>query len=292
MTTHEPNHAAYTDLIVLCGPPRSGTTWLSRELCNAPTVFPFLPECTFLTQQIELYHRTRHYSDHQHVEAYFDTEQNILNYFRENVTKLINQAARFNPMAGARTLVLKDPSICFYLMDLKELLPPHKLVILVRDPRDVLASLKNVTARKQLKWDIKAAAKELLNYYYQIGNHRQRAEIGCLFVRYEDLVAGECTELYDFLRLPLASAAPSSASMANVQKRLDPVDPFFSELYLQPTTTAKVGSYMTMLSSKEIRHIETTYADIIRQWDYHLAPTVRSVISNLIRDRQQSKLPG
>jgi len=290
MTLPTTNQTAYAELIVLCGPPRSGTTWLSRELCNAPATFPFLPECTFITQQIELYHRTRHYSDRQRVEAYFSTEQNVVGYFRENVTRLIDQVVRFNSKTGARTLVLKDPDICFYLMDVKELLPPHKLVILVRDPRDVLASMKKVTARKKQKWDVKAVAEELLNYYYQISNHRQRAEIDCLFVRYEDLVAGESAALYGFLHLQPAPVAPFGDSVAEMRERMDSSDPFFSELYLQPTTSAKVGSYTTILTRKEIRHIETAYAAIIRQWNYPLAPTFRSVISNLIRDRQPSRL--
>lgn len=285
------DQTAVSELIVLCGPPRSGTTWLSRELCSAPTVFPFLPECTFLTQQIELYHRTLHYSDHQRVKAYFATKQNMLDYFQGNVSRLIDQAARFNPRAGARTLVLKDPGICNYLIDLKKLLPIHKLVVLVRDPRDVIASMKNVTAKKQKKWDIMAAAEELLNYYYQIGNHRQRADVDCIFVRYEDLVAGENSELYVFLHLSPARAAPVDDSMTSVRERLDSADPFFSELYLQPTTSEKVGSYKITLSRKEIRHIETVYAAIIRQWGYPLAPTVRSIISKLIRDWREARLP-
>jgi len=291
MTQPDPNQPSYSELIVLCGPPRSGTTWLGRELCNAPTAFPFLPECTFLTQQIELYHRTRHYSDRQRVEAYFASEQNMLDYFRANVAKLIDQAARLNPKAGARTLVLKDPGICFYLMDMEDLLPPHKLVVLVRDPRDVLASMKNVVAKKQQKWDISSATEELLNYYYQIGNHRQRVGKGCIFVRYEDLVVGKSVVLQDFLKLPLATVATSDDGIANVRERLDSSDPFFSELYLQPTTAEKVGSFAKMLTRKEIRHIETVCAAIIRQWDYPLTPSVRSIISSLIRNRQPAKVP-
>lgn len=292
MTQPDSNQPPYSELIVLCGPPRSGTTWLSRELCNAPTAFPFLPECTFLTQQIELYHRTKHYSDRQRVEAYFASEQNMLNYFRTNVAKLIDQAASLNLKANARTLVLKDPGICFYLMDLKDLLPTHKLVVLVRDPRDVLASMKNVMAKKLQKWDISAATEELLNYYYQIGNHRQREGGGCIFVRYEDIVVGQSVALQDFLKLqlPPATAVASGGEIATVRKRLDSSDPFFSELYLQPTTAAKVGSYAKVLTRKEIRHIETACAAIIRQWDYPLAPSVRSIISSLIRNRQPAKV--
>jgi hypothetical protein len=289
MNRPDHNQPSYSELIVLCGPPRSGTTWLSRELCSAPTAFPFLPECTFLTQQIELYHRTRHYSDHQRIEAYFANELNMLDYFRTNAAQLIDQAARFNPKNGARILVLKDPNICFYLMDLEDLLPPHKLVVLVRDPRDILASMKSVMAKKQQPWDVSAATEELLNYYYQISNHRQHAEKDCIFVRYEDMVVGQNEALLNFLQLPSTTAPASSDEIAAMRDRLDLSDPFFSDLYLQPTTTAKVGHYAHTLTKKEIRYIETNCAAIIRQWDYPLAPSLKSVITSLIRHRQPSK---
>lgn len=45
-------------LVFLAGPPRSGTTWLNREICNHPGWSGFLPECTLLTQQIALYRST------------------------------------------------------------------------------------------------------------------------------------------------------------------------------------------------------------------------------------------
>lgn len=292
MILPDPTQPHYSELIVLCGPPRSGTTWLSRELCNTPTAFPFLPECTFLTQQVQLYHGTRHYSDRHRVEAYFSSEKNMLDYFRANIATLIDQAARINHKADARTLILKDPNLSFYLVDVRDLLPPHKLVVLVRDPRDVLASMKSVMARKQQKWDISAATDAMLNYYYQIGNHRQRADNACIFVRYEDIVAGQSRALQEFLNLQLPSTtAASGDEIAVVRERLDSSDPFFSELYLQPTTVEKVGSYAKTLTGKEIRHIETTCAAIIRQWDYPLAPSIRSFISRLIRNRLPAKVP-
>lgn len=289
MTMPDTNQQPYSELVILCGPPRSGTTWLNRELCNSPTAFPFLPECTFLTQQIELYHRTKRYSDRQRFEAYFASEINLLDYFRDNVAKLISQAARLNPKAGACTLILKDPVICLYLMDLKDLLPPHKLVVLVRDPRDVLGSMKKVMAKKQSKWDISAATEDLLKYYYQISTHRQRAENNCIFVRYEDLVVGRDSALLDFLKLPPRTAAASSDGIAAVRGRIDTSDPFFSELYFRPTTATKVGDYANALTQKEIRHAENICGKIIRHWNYPLTPSLMTAITNLIYVRRQKK---
>jgi Sulfotransferase family len=258
----------YIELIVLCGPPRSGTTWLNRELCNVPTAFPFLPECTLITQQIELYSRTLHYCDHQRFHAYFANQQNLLYYFRANVTRLIDQAANLNQKPDAKTLVIKDPLLCLYLEDIKDVLPPHKLVVLVRDPRDVLASMKKVAARKKQKWNVGEAANELSNYYYQIGNHQKRADKDSIFLRYEDLVAGQTTILQDFLQQTNENVAFTQADASVVRDRLDLSDPFFSELYLQPTTSDKVGSYNKILSGNEIYYIESFYSDVMQRWDY------------------------
>ena len=109
----------YADLIIICGPPRSGTTWLNRELCKLPTVFQFLPECTLITQQIELYSRTLHYCEPQRFHAYFSNQQNLLYYYRTNITKLVDQVATLNKRTNYSTLVLKDPCLCLYLNDIK-----------------------------------------------------------------------------------------------------------------------------------------------------------------------------
>ncbi len=280
---HNVDRVISSELIVVCGPPRSGTTWLTRELCNAPTAYSFLPECTFLTQQIELYHRTRHYADIQRITAYFGSAVNVLDYFKANVRVLIENAIEINPKVEANTLILKDPNICFYLKDLNEILPTHKLVVLVRDPRDVIASMKSVTLKKNQTWNVKIAASDLLNYYYQIENHHQRGDTNCIFVRYEDLVLEEMANLFGFLHLQVPLVSAANAALTGVREQLDPTDPFFSEFYLRPTTAERVGSYASVLTRSEIRHIEKTYSVIIRRWNYPLSDTIRSTIVKLYR---------
>jgi len=266
MTNHD--QRPYAELIVVCGPPRSGTTWLNRELCNVPTAFPFLPECTLITQQVELYNRTLHYCDPQRFQAYFSNKQNLLNYYRTNVARLVDQVAIINQKPGANSLVLKDPCLCLYLEVLKDLFPPHRLIVIVRDPRDVLASMKNVTAKKKQNWNVKEAAKEMLNYYNQIGSHQLRADKDSIFLRYEDLVVGQSIILQDFLQQKNENVAFAQADASNVRVSLDSSDPFFSELYLQPTTSEKIGTFNKILSGNEIYHIESVYSGVMQRWGY------------------------
>lgn len=268
MTTSDSECACYSDVVVICGPPRSGTTWLHRELCTAPETFPFLPECTFLTQQVELYHRTLHYGDRKRIEAHFGTDAMLQDYFRLNVHRLINRVACLNSKNGASMLILKDPNLCLYLRDLNDLLPPHKVIVLLRDPRDVLASMKNVAKSKNESWNANAAAAQVINYYYQIGNYQPYAGENVRFVRYEEIVSGLTEELVSFLQLSSIGSGFSEAGTATVRERLDSTDPFFSDLYLQPTTSERVGSFNRILSRKEIRDFESSHAAVIRRWGY------------------------
>lgn len=288
MKTPEQEPPLYDELIVICGPPRSGTTWLCRELCNSQGTYPFLPECTFLTQQIDLYHRTFHYGDRQRIRAYFDTDQNLQDFFRTNVARLIDQAARFNRRNHDSILVLKDPNLSLYLPDIKDLLPPHKLIITMRDPRDVLASMKNVALRGKQCWNAKATAEQLMNYYYQISNYQQHAGMNSILVRYEDLVSGQMAALQDFLQIPALEARSSGSSVSGVEGKLDSSDPFFSELYLQPTTQERVGSFASILTAREIREFERMNSGVIKQWGYppiSLRSKMAATISRFVRSR-------
>ncbi len=256
-------------LVLLAGPPRSGTTWLNREICGAKNSFGFLPECTLLTQQIELYSRTLHYCDKQRFSAYFANEQGLLDYYRDNVFRFLDRIVRINANPGADMLVLKDPELTLYLDDIKGLFPPYKLLVLIRDPRDVLASMKRVNARKQQEaWNVQNAATHVFSYYYRIDMYQPSAEQNTMMVRYEDLVEEGLESVYAFLQLPHTRNTESESRMRELGEKLDVADPFFSELYLQPTTQDRVGSYKKTLSDEEIEHIEMVYAGVLQRWRY------------------------
>lgn len=267
MIPTESSARPYDELVVVCGPPRSGTTWLQRELCSARGTFRFMPECSLVTQQVELYHRTLRYCDPQRFAAYFGDREFLLAYFRANIARLIDRAAMLNQTGDARILVIKDPCLSLYLEDLGDLLPPHRLIVLVRNPLDVVASMKTVAGRRKERWRPAAVAGGLLQYYLRIGQHASRAGRDCLLLRYEDVVTGDRQALRDFLgdiRLADHVATDTTA----VAARLDSRDPFFSEHYLRPTTSERIGAYRKTLSLSEIVRIETMYSGIMRDWNY------------------------
>ena len=78
-----------------------------------------------------------------------------------------------NQKISADILVLKDPGLALYLDEIESLFPPYKLIVLVRDPRDVIASMKNVSIKKEESFDIKKTADEIFIYYFKIGKYHK-----------------------------------------------------------------------------------------------------------------------
>ncbi len=260
----------YSELVLITGPPRSGTTWLNREICKGTSVFPFLPECTFLTKQVEIYSNIINYSDEKRFTAYFGNKENLVAFFSETIYRQINIAASINKLSDAKILVLKDPAFSLYLDEISLLFPPHRLVVIVRDPLDVIASMKNVNKKKKTCFNINNVAEEIFIYYFKISRFLDKNNVNnSFFVRYEDLVAtGEMNALKSFLPEGMIECASKKNDMSSFQNMLDVSDPFFSELYLRPTTQEKIGSYLDILSEDEINLIQTIFSGVIQQWKY------------------------
>ena len=254
-------------LVFVAGPPRSGTTWLYREICDRAGWSGFLPECTLLTQQIALYSRTKHYGEPKRFAAYFGTADNLVSVYRPIMRQMLDLVRSLNDCPDGDVLALKCPEISLYLEDIGDVLPDHRLVCIVRDPRDVIASVKNVSARKKEPWDVNVACTWIYSYYDGIRKHRARGSRTALFVRYEDLVGGTLDQVRAFL----GQATEAEAARANggaVEAWLDPSDPFFSELHLKPTTQQKVGSYKTILTKREVETVEAVFAGVMQDWRY------------------------
>lgn len=258
--------------MLVAGPPRSGTTWLHRELCKSESAYGFLPECTLLTQQVSLYSRTRRYCDAHRFAAYFGSKAALDEFYRDTVAKMLDLVMRLKEGAESCTLILKDPELSHVLCDLGDVMPAHQLVVLIRDPRDVIASFKRVTLRKQEPWDIEASIKTAYSYYHGIHLYRKEAEANACFVRYEDLIAHGLDDLRNFLELPGPLASEDDTKvLQDVMSHLDKDDPFFSDLYLKPTTSDAIGAYRATLSRDEISQVERVFSGVLSTWRYQIA---------------------
>jgi hypothetical protein len=262
-------------LVLISGPPRSGTTWLSRELSKGEYTSGFLPECTLLTQQVALYARTLNYCDPQRFSSYFGTQEALLNYYKDNLSRLLDLTKSLHASPENRPLVLKDPELTLYLNVIAEVMPKHDLVVLVRDPRDVVASVKKVHQRKNEAWDIRKSLDWIFTYYHAITLHLERRDDNMRFVRYEELVSDDhaLDELRCSLKIPRTAPGEKTFVMDGIRANLDQSDPFFSDLYLKPSTKTTIGTFTTILNKEEIALVEQVFSGVMITWGYSALST-------------------
>jgi len=258
-------HNSYS-LVLITGVPRSGTTWLNRELCLLEGTYPYISECTYITKQVELYHNTINYINKERFKNYFGTKEQIVKYYQENIKKLIDIVSIINYQNNATKLILKDPQLVLYLNDLENVFPDHKLIIIIRDPRDVLASLKNVLKRKKETFEIHKQAELHYNYYFKISKNIKK---NTFIIKYEDLVSSDFKRNDFFLSIGMKLENKiHNFTYADIQKNIDIKDPFFSQLWFKKTTKDTIGNYTNTLSTKEIDHIEYIFAKVLKDYNY------------------------
>lgn len=204
------------------GGQRSGTTLLQTILCQDPSVNPLIQEAKYLRHLVQAYKfgkmhyetETRDYF--RDAAAYEQYNARIVRDFLKNTRTLFPKA---------RHLVLREPHLTMLFPELGALLPRAKFLCVVRDPRDVIASMIRVgekldaqgakgdsMARLFTSHDMAALSRHYLSFYAPALGARQpgfRARL--LVLRYEDLVrepAQEVEKLRAFTGIRLADFDP------------------------------------------------------------------------------------
>src|SRR5204863_9372309 len=129
-------------LIFVGGPPRSGTTLVQKVLCAHPDVagageFDFIPTIVGVRDKMRASVRSGRISEHT-------SEDAVDAAFGELVERLLLPLA---DRRGRQFLVEKTPHNVLVFSDLASLLPRARFVLVVRDPRDIVASMLDVGDR-------------------------------------------------------------------------------------------------------------------------------------------------
>lgn len=272
-------HAANTDPghgdIFVGGAMRSGTTLLQRVLCTSPAVNDFVPEAHLLRELVALYKSCREAGDTV-LQPFFSDRESCHRYFSAGVLALLAIAReRHNP---GGPLVLKNPELTMWFPELSTLLPNARFAMIVRDPRDCIASMKVVAerARKagspppmpEMARGMEGFAALYLKYYAPLMNSALFGDRLRFFsLRYEDLVSGADTcvaalELWSGLDIDAAAIGDSAAG--------DDGSVFGSALYGRRISAGSVGNYRNRLSADEIAVIEKVAGDFIEFFGYPL----------------------
>ena len=131
------------NLVFVVGCPRSGTTWVQRLLSCHPQVVTG-QESNLFTDSIGL--QLRRWRQGLALQerggvglACYFTEPELLELLRDFMGKLLQRM--LEPLTADQFFVEKTPEHALYVAEIIELLPASRIIHVLRDPRDVVASL-------------------------------------------------------------------------------------------------------------------------------------------------------
>jgi len=264
--------------IIIAGYQRSGTTLMNGLVCADPEANPLLGEATYFRYLVETYARGRQ-EYNRTTRFYFANPEAYVAFNRRVLQALLEQALAL--YAPSTRLVLKDPMLTRLVPLVYELVPTAHLLVMVRDPRDMVASLLEVERRshtqgQQLRIEgAEARAREIGGAYAGILNCRTPGFADrVLFVRYEDLVrnpretidrigqqTGASLDMVD----PGHPAPRTRYELHSPQARKSP---WYNALCGKPITDVRIGVGQETLDRAQLASVETHCGELMVRFGY------------------------
>jgi len=267
--------AGIQQLIVIMGCPRSGTTWLHGMLAEHPRVAG-LGETYLFTDYVAVLHgayrrRWRPYVGLDKVlgeEAFRDC---VRSFAREALESVAEQS-------GKSVLVEKSPANVLVWREIRALFPEAWLVHLLRDPRDVVASLTDAGRSWGRSWAPSGTvgAARLWQSFVEAGQGLEQ-DPRSLVVRYEELLedgAGQLSRIFD------AAGLEASPDRCREVVELHQFEQRAREEGAGPSRflrRGRAGSWREDLSRRDVRIVEYVAGPLMDQLGYtrSLAPARR-----------------
>ena len=271
--------------IFVGGSQRSGTTLMQTILCASGATNPMVGEAKYFRQLVQAYAFGKRQFPAETRDYFKDLED--LRAFHGGLMEsfLAHTLARFE---GAKHLVLKEPHLTMLFPELAELLPQAKFVCVVRDPRDVIASMIEVgrkldaqgiaddpMGRMFVSRNMRALSQHYLSFYLPA---LRSADAGFaaryLFLRYEDLVQKPdeaMKQVAEFNGLELAgmdmSADPGTGEVdfekVNAYRKA-----WATELYGKKADASRIGAFRKVLKPAEIAAVVQNCRGIMNRFKY------------------------
>ena len=154
------------NMVFIVGAPRSGTTWLQRLLATHPRVrtgqesklfrWYIAPQLRMWTMETtrERNPETANGRGGTGLSCYF-REEEFISVLKHYLWLLMQPM--IGPLGSGELFVEKTPSHAFCIGEIKRLLPQSRIIHILRDPRDVVASLLAVSRSWGAAWAPKRA---------------------------------------------------------------------------------------------------------------------------------------
>jgi hypothetical protein len=265
-------------LIWMFGSPRTGSTWLSRMMAELDDQERWHEPYVGLLFGSFVYERLRNSKllgsasfimGEPHRKVWLDSIKNFL---------LEGARARYPNLREDQYLVIKEPNGSVGAPLLLEATPGSRLIFLIRDPRDVVAS--RLDAFRKDSWsaqnrdldsaeELNAFTRQLAEDYYNVVSQVQRAyethRGEKVLVRYEDLRAdtvGTLKRMYDGLKMTVDARALEAAAAKHAWEQVPQDKKGTGKFYRK----AQPGSWEEDLNLEQVRIVEDATGAILDEF--------------------------
>lgn len=269
-------------LILVGGSQRSGTSATQQLLCQLPGANPYLYEASFLRMQVACYADAKASFGNNHA-SYFGQMQQLQKFQAGVVSAFLSQTASLH--GGCEHLILKEPHLTMYWPHLYELVPDAWFLMMMRDPRDVIASMISVGERQKklgqtylfTERNILHLCEHFIGFYrpaFEISDEAFRSRLA--IVHYEEVVRDPQTALQEiagFTGLPFDTINPNDAPNTGVVQQ-DVISashhfqPWATEVNGKRVTPSRIGRYQEVLTADETRQVEEYCSDFFEWFGY------------------------
>ncbi|HEX8222190.1 MAG TPA: sulfotransferase [Allosphingosinicella sp.] len=284
--TVEAGNPAMQRVMMIGGAMRSGTTVIHRALCSARNSNPFLSESWFLRDLLAMY-RFRLSRFEAMGEDQFGSAAAYSRMLADDVADYLRTVSARH--GDPEVLILKQPELIRSFVDLAGLSPEMLFLAVVRDPRDVVASMKRVRdrhARDGVAGPLGgagtiAALCDVYGSHYALLLDSAQALGGRLrIVRYEDFmrdpkasvadIGAFCGARYVLEEVAGFQAADSaSPTFDKAARSLDPFSrAFWSDLYTAPLSDERIGRFAESLTAADVGEVEARLGFVGRRFGY------------------------
>jgi len=239
--------------IFIGGASRTGTTLIQGLICSDEKTIPATAESGYFRKLMEAYIFGLLVWQKE-TDFYFDSVEEYIALNRKSVGAYFEHLEK--RYGAEKIIVQKEPKLTVYFPEIMQLVDDCKFIVMVRDPRDAIASEKvhmqklYESHQKKHSHNIKESVNTYLNTYNRLFENKKILASNMLFIHYEHVVRTPrqvLQKLRDFTSLKLTIDPTTQGWETTRDKRLSSA----SVLDGKPISDASIGRYKENLTESE-----------------------------------------